>query len=59
MPQKLITFLEQEMSISSESIGLAMRHRSENLTDYPIIMWQYGLITKEELNRIFDWIETS
>jgi len=59
MPQKLITFLEQEMSISSESIGLAMRHSSENLTDYPIIMWQYGLITKEELNRIFDWIETS
>lgn len=59
MPQKLITFLKQEMSISSESILLAMRHKSENLTDYPIIMWQYGLITREELDRIFDWIETS
>ena len=59
MPQKLIVFLEKELSIASESISLVMRHKSENVTDYPIIMWQYGLITREELNKIFDWIETS
>ena len=59
MPQKLITFMETELSISSESIMLVMRHKSDNLTDYPILMWQYGLITREELDKIFDWIETS
>lgn len=58
MPQKFITFLEKELSISSESIVLAMRHKSENITDYPIILWQYGLITSAELDRIFDWLET-
>ncbi|MDJ0725949.1 MAG: DUF2949 domain-containing protein [Prochloraceae cyanobacterium] len=59
MPEKLIVFLQKELSISSESITLALRHKSENVTDYPIILWQYGLITREELNLIFDWLETS
>lgn len=59
MTKKFIIFLEKELSISSESITLAMRHKSENITDYPIILWQYGLITTKELDLIFDWLETS
>jgi Protein of unknown function (DUF2949) len=23
----------------------------------PMILWQYGLVTIEQLNRIYDWIE--
>jgi hypothetical protein len=25
----------------------------------PMILWQYGLVTLEQLDRIFDWLETA
>jgi len=25
----------------------------------PMLLWQYGLVTIEQLDRIFDWLETA
>jgi Protein of unknown function (DUF2949) len=56
---RLIKFLQDEMAVPASAI--AMAQRSPNLTSnlLPIILWQYGLVTLEELNRIFDWLETA
>ncbi len=59
MRKKLIHFLQQELSIPTESIMLAVRRRSGNPSQLPIILWQYGLITLEQLDLIFDWLETA
>lgn len=58
MLKKLIKFLEQELSISSASVNLALERSEGNLNILPMVLWQYGLITLKDLDSIFDWIET-
>ena len=55
---RLVRFLEEEMAISASSIAIAQRHREQDPGPLPIILWQYGLITLEQLDRIYDWLET-
>ena len=57
--QKLICFLRDELAIPSASIDLAVRHQPDTLNLLPMILWQYGLVTLEQLDRIFDWLETA
>lgn len=57
MQEQLITFLQEELFISSESIALAKKQKFQNWTLFPIILFQYSLISLEELDIILDWIE--
>jgi hypothetical protein len=57
--KRLIGFLRDELAIPSASIDLAMRHQPEAPNLLPMILWQYGLVTLEQLDRIFDWLETA
>lgn len=57
--QRLIHFLKNELAIPASSIDLAVRHHSEPPNLLPMILWQYGLITLEQLDLIFDWLELS
>ncbi|MBW4554200.1 MAG: DUF2949 domain-containing protein [Aphanocapsa sp. GSE-SYN-MK-11-07L] len=52
---KLIDFLQQELSIAPEAIALR-RHQPAS-AQLPIMLWQYGLITLQQLDKIFDWRE--
>ncbi|NEO28886.1 MAG: DUF2949 domain-containing protein [Symploca sp. SIO3C6] len=56
---KLIDFLQQELSLSADSIALALRQGE--LTPYllPMILWQYGLVNLKQLDQIFDWLEAA
>jgi hypothetical protein len=54
----LIGFLQDELAIPSASIDLAVRHHPDTPNLLPMILWQYGLITLKQLDRIFDWLET-
>lgn len=54
---QLVQFLEEELAISTSSIAIALRHREQDPGPLPIILWQYGLITLEQLNQIYDWLE--
>ncbi|MBD2099399.1 DUF2949 domain-containing protein [Leptolyngbya sp. FACHB-261] len=54
---QLIRFLQEELSLSSNSIAMAMRRREQDPGPLPMILWQYGLVTLEQLERIFDWLE--
>lgn len=55
---RLLRFLKDELLLPSDSIELALRHREQNPGPLPIILWQYGLITLEQLSSIYDWLET-
>jgi hypothetical protein len=54
---RLIRFLQEELAISSSSIAIALRHVEHDPGPLPMILWQYGLITLEQLDRIYDWLE--
>jgi hypothetical protein len=56
---RLIRFLQEDLSLSSSSIAIALRYREQDPGPLPIILWQYGLITLDQLDRIFDWLETA
>ena len=56
---QLIDYLRTELAVSSEAIALAERHQTDTPTHLHIVLWQYGLITLEQLAKIFDWLETS
>jgi hypothetical protein len=57
LDKQFIEFLQRELSISSEEIGLALRHQELTITQLPILLWQYGLISIQQLEKIFDWQE--
>ncbi len=55
---KFIEFLQEELSLSHYSIEMAQRSVKQNVTLLPMVLWQYGLVTLEELDKIYDWLET-
>lgn len=58
MPTRLTSFLKQELAIPDAWIALAQRqNESESLLH--IVLWQYGLLTLEQLEQVFDWMETA
>lgn len=60
MNARLIQFLQEELAIPERSIAIALRHQQEATPNLlPMILWQYGLITLEDLDKIFDWMETA
>jgi hypothetical protein len=56
-PSQLISFLQDELAIPASSIAIALRHPEQNFSLLPMILWQYGLVTLEQLDQIFDWLE--
>lgn len=56
---RLIRFLQEELMIPPDSIQIALRHEESVPTLLPMVLWQYGLVTLEQLDKIFDWLETA
>jgi len=54
---QLIDFLEKELALSETSIAIALRHSEQDPGPLPMILWQYGLVSLEQLEQIFDWLE--
>ena len=57
--QGLVRFLQDDLAIPSASIDLAVRQGEQTPNQLPMLLWQYGLVTLEQLDRIFDWLETA
>ena len=55
---KFITFLKEELAISHDSLKIIDKAVEDNPAPIPMILWQYGLITLEELDRIYDWLHS-
>lgn len=57
-PMTLIDFLQEKLSISTTEIALAQQQGEEqNLL--PLILWQCELLTLEQLEQVFDWLEAN
>ncbi|BAY47210.1 hypothetical protein NIES4073_47670 [Kalymmatonema gypsitolerans NIES-4073] len=56
---RFISFLQEDLAISTASIAVALRHREQDPGPLPMILWQYGLISIEQLEQIYDWLETA
>lgn len=58
-PNRLIQFLRQDMAVSEEAIALARKRTDTPDNLIPMVLWQYGIITLEQLDRVFDWMEAA
>ncbi|MFK8183093.1 MAG: DUF2949 domain-containing protein [Phormidesmis sp.] len=56
---KLIRFLQEDMSVPSNSIQLALKQCREDLGPLPMVLWQQGVLSLKQLEKTFDWLETS
>ncbi|BAZ31203.1 hypothetical protein NIES4074_36750 [Cylindrospermum sp. NIES-4074] len=54
--KKLLNFLHHELELSKADIAVALRHRESENGPLPMLLWQYGLVNLEQLERIFDWL---
>ena len=57
MKARLVSFLQEELNIPTEAIAIGLRHCGEDPRLLPMILWQYGLVTLEQLNHIWDWLD--
>lgn len=58
MQARLISFLQDDLEIPADWIAIARRKGEPDPSRLPIILWQYGLMSLEQLNQVFDWMET-
>lgn len=54
---RFLRFLHEELSLSPDSIAIAQKSVEQTQGPLPILLWQYGLITLNELDQIYDWLE--
>ncbi len=54
---QLITFLQEELAIAPPSIDMALRRSEQDPGPLPMILWQYGFVSLQQLEQIFDWLE--
>lgn len=55
--RKFIRFLQQELKLSRADISVVLRHNEVETAPLQMVLWQYGLVNIEQLDRIFDWLE--
>ncbi|MCM1984793.1 DUF2949 domain-containing protein [Lyngbya confervoides] len=57
--KQLLQFLTTHLQVSHASISLALKHREQDPGPLPIVLWNYGFLTLDQLSQIYDWLETS
>jgi Protein of unknown function (DUF2949) len=53
----LIRFLQEELALTPPSIAMALRYAKQDHGPLPMVLWQYGLVSLDQLNQILDWLE--
>lgn len=56
--KKLVNFLKNELLLTSCDIAVAVRKSKLNKGPLPMLLWQYGLVDIQQLEKIFDWLES-
>ncbi len=54
---KFINFLHNELALSNADISVALRYRKFDNDPLSMLLWQYGLVNLEQLERILDWLD--
>ncbi len=53
---QLVNFLSNELAISDDAIAVALKQCNDDTDPLPLILWQYGLLSLDQLNHTFDWL---
>ena len=54
--KKMISFLIDEIGLQESSIELGLKLSLKNNTPLPILLWSYGLLTIEELDKLYTFL---
>ena len=54
--RKVIFFLMDEIGLNESSIELGLKLSIKNNTPLPILLWNYGILTIEELDRFYTFL---
>ncbi|MGB7414690.1 MAG: DUF2949 domain-containing protein [Thermosynechococcaceae cyanobacterium] len=54
---RFIQFLQNDLNLSPDAISVADKSSRRDQGPLSVVLWQYGLVTLEQLNIIFEWLE--
>jgi Protein of unknown function (DUF2949) len=54
----IIDFLCHELNLPNDSVQLALKQTQSARGTLPIVLWQYGLVSLQQLDRIFEMFES-
>ena len=53
LSKEMIIFLHNEIGLDESSIELGLKLSIKNNTSLPILLWSYGMLTIEELDKLY------
>ena len=54
--KEMIVYLFNEVGLDQESIELGIKLSRRNKTSLPILLWSYGMLTIEELDKLYSFL---
>ena len=54
--REMIFYLFNEVGLEESSIELGLKLSFENNTSLPILLWSYGMLTIEELDKLYSFL---
>ena len=56
LQKEIIIFLIDEVGLKQSSIELGLKLSIKNNTPLPILLWSYGMLTIEELDKLYSFL---
>ena len=56
LSKDMIIYLINELGLEESSIELGLKLSLENNTPLPILLWSYGMLTIEELDKLYSFL---
>ena len=54
--KEMIIYLFNELGLKESSIELGLKLSTRNKTPLPILLWSYGMLTIEELDKLYSFL---
>jgi len=54
--KEMIIYLFNEVGLEESSIELGLKLSMKNKTPLPILLWSYGMLTIEELDKLYSFL---
>jgi len=54
--KEMIIYLFNELGLEESSIELGLKLSIKNKTPLPILLWSYGMLTIEELDKLYSFL---
>ena len=54
--KEMIIFLLDEIGLEESSIELGLKLSIKNKTQLPVLLWSYGMLTIDELDKLYSYL---